>query len=184
MGASIASCSFGNCFSGCPPINLILTNGITRIDSEKFESCKLRSVVIPDTVTEIGYSAFAKCSDLQNITLPEGLKHIDNFAFAWCTNMTAVKIPGTVTEIGDYAFSYCKNITALKIPDGVKSIGESSFSSCEKLTYLQIPDTVEKIGAEAFYGTALTFVELPRNCSYNDDGYKRSFPSKCRISRR
>lgn len=42
-------------------------------------------VVIPEGITEIGESAFYRCSDLLSITLPESVLKIGMTSFAYCT---------------------------------------------------------------------------------------------------
>ena len=73
------------------------------------------STVIPDTVEEIGNSAFKGC---------EGL--------------TSVEIPNSVTRIGEYAF-YGTNLASVTIPEGVTSIGKDAFGGCSALTTINIP---------------------------------------------
>ncbi len=65
------------------------------------------AVVIPNSVTEIGYGAFS-----------------------YCTSLTSVTIPDSVTTIGDYAFYKCTSLTSITIPKSVTSIGEQSFAGC------------------------------------------------------
>ena len=96
---------------------------------------KIKTVIVGDGVTSIGYSAFSSCS-----------------------NLTSVEIPDSVTSIGDYAFSNCSSLTSITIPDGVTSIGSSAFSQCSSLTSVEIPDSVTSIGNGAFYGSRLTDV--------------------------
>ena len=64
-------------------------------------------VVLPSTVTEIGYSAFSNCSRLNSIELPEGLEQIGNNAFYGCKSLTTMKLPDSITKIGKKAFSGC-----------------------------------------------------------------------------
>ena len=52
-----------------------------------FYDCKkLESIYIPDTVTEIGSSAFSKTSALKSIFIPASVKTIDHFAFEYWEN--------------------------------------------------------------------------------------------------
>lgn len=73
-------------------------------------------VVIPATivydgvtydVTEIGNSAFYKCTDMTSITIPISVTSIGYDAFRGCKNLTSVNIPNRVTTIGSAAFTYC-----------------------------------------------------------------------------
>jgi hypothetical protein len=72
------------------------------------QRCFLTSVTIPDSVTSIGFAAFAWCGSLRSATLGSGLRSIGAAAFARC-GLTTITIPSGVTSIGDSAFAYCDN---------------------------------------------------------------------------
>lgn len=59
----------------------------------------LRSVTIPETVTEIGEGAFQGCENIETLTLP-GVNSIGEGAFEGCGNLTSILIPSsdTLTE--------------------------------------------------------------------------------------
>ncbi len=61
---------------------------VTRIADNAFRSAPLTSVIIPDTVTEIGWFAFADCQNLQTITIPASVTAIHYGAFENCPNLT------------------------------------------------------------------------------------------------
>ena len=94
----------------------------------------LESVTIPESVTEIGYSAFRGCAKLTSVTIPAGVTEIGGSAFYGCANLTSVTIPAGVTEIGEEAFSGCAKLTSVTIPEGVTEIERSAFDGCKKLT--------------------------------------------------
>lgn len=94
---------------------------------------KLRSVVIPEGVTEIGKRAFHYCDSLESITVPEGVTSIGDGAFYECEQLTCFGVPGTVTKIGDGAFEYCYKLvevydrSSLNITKGAKSNGKIGY---------------------------------------------------------
>lgn len=50
-----------------------------------FKGCtSLKTIEIPDSVTSIGYEAFANCKSLESIHLPDGVTNIGDLAFARC----------------------------------------------------------------------------------------------------
>lgn len=63
---------------------------VTRIADNAFRSAPLTSVVIPDTVTEIGWFAFANCESLQTITIPASVTLIHYGAFENCPDLTII----------------------------------------------------------------------------------------------
>ena len=73
----------------------------------------LTSIVIPDSVTSIGYTAFYRCTSLTNVTIGSGVTEIENQAFYYCTSLTTVTIGKGVTTIGNNAFQDCPAITTI-----------------------------------------------------------------------
>ena len=119
-------------------------------------------LIIPDSVTSIGYYAFKGFTSLTSITIPDSVTSIGDYAFYFCSSLTSVTIPDSVTSIGDYAFYYCSSLTSVIIPDGVTSIGVCTFTHCSSLTSITIPDGVTSIGYSAFKGcSSLTSVTIP-----------------------
>ena len=108
---------------------------------------------IPNSVREVGHSAFCRCTGLTNIFIPNSVEKIVDWAFSYCTSLTSVVIPNSVKEIGDYAFSGCTGLTNVIIPGSVEKIGDRAFEGCTNLANVMVPESVKKIGAEAFYGT-------------------------------
>ena len=107
-------------------------------------------VVIPKSVTSIGYRAFHNCIGLTEITIPNSVTSIDGSAFYQCTGLTEINIPNSVTSIGYATFSGCTSLTSILIPDSVTSIGDSAFFGCDGLTSILIPDSVTIIKRSAF----------------------------------
>lgn len=101
------------------------------------------SYSIPDSVTQIGYTAFFGA-----------------------TNLTGITIPGTVASIDSDAFVYCENLSEVTISNGVEEIGEEAFGMCP-LTSISIPASVTSIGGGAFSGTQIdSFAVDADNPSY------------------
>ena len=50
------------------PINIILPQNLTKIGNSCFIGAQIKQIAIPDTVTEIGDTAFAYCRQLESIT--------------------------------------------------------------------------------------------------------------------
>ena len=61
---------------------------VTSIEEAAFRSTPVSTVILPDSVTEIGWFAFADCKSLTAITLPASLKSIGYGAFDGCDQVT------------------------------------------------------------------------------------------------
>ena len=129
----------------------------------------MTSITIPDSVTNIGGSAFENCTSLENITIPNSVTSIEKKAFYGCKSLTSITIPDCVTSIGNGAFYGCKSLTSITIPNGVTSIGEGAFRNCKSLTSITIPNGVTSIGRSAFeYCTSLTSIAIPNGVTSID----------------
>ena len=101
-------------------------------EQKEFLHTQLRSVEIPDSVAEIGNSAFWNCEGLEHVKLPEPLKTIPRFMFTNCKNLT-IEIPNGITEIQDGAFAGC-SMKSIKIPATVKVISDTALGGCSWLS--------------------------------------------------
>ena len=160
-------CDYGS--SGAPwhgrVKSAVIAEGVTSIGWCAFYDCaSLTSVTIPDSVTRIGSYAFYDCRSLTSVTIPDSVTRIGDGAFEGCTSLTSVTIPDSVTSIGGDTFRYCTALTSVTIPNSVTSIGGWAFYNCTSLTSVTIPDSVTRIGDWAFYNcTSLTSVTIPNS---------------------
>lgn len=126
---------------------VVIPNSVTRIGYSAFHGCAgLTSIMIPDSVTSIGDSAFRGCAGLTSITIPNSITSIGHRAFEACTGLTNVTIPSSMTSIEDTVFCGCTSLTHVTIPDSVTVIGCATFKNCTGLTSVTIPNGVTSIG--------------------------------------
>lgn len=121
----------------------------------------LKSVVIPENVTEIEYGAFMSCANLKDVTIPNTVSAIGTKAFEgtpWLKDWrdgTSGSEDGDFLIVGDgILLAYRGSAEHVEIPSGVKQIGSEVFKGHKEILDVAIPASVEKICAEAF-----------RNCS-------------------
>ena len=110
----------------------------------------LKSLVIPDSVTNIGDYAFWGCKSLKSLVIPDSVTSIGDGAFWGCSSLSSLVIPDSVTSIGNEAFSGCRSLSSLVIPDGVTSIGDLAFCDCSSLKSLVLPDSVVNLKGNPF----------------------------------
>ena len=107
---------------------------VTSMGEQGFAECSFKSIIIPNSVTSIGYNAIGLCFDLERITIPDSVTSIGENAFSACKSLTSITIPDSVTSIGSRAFLGCSGLTNITIPDSVTSIGSRAFNVCDSLT--------------------------------------------------
>jgi hypothetical protein len=156
----------------------------------------VRKIVLPDSVTRIGHSAFRNCVNLEEITIPDSVERIDGSAFDGCSKLKKIRIPDGVAKISEFVFNECVSLEEIMIPDSVTEIGDyalwmsyDGYPQDSKLTSIVVPASVTAIGQGAF-GCNLSLenvvlppmiTEIPDRCFYNcprvriaiPDGVKR-----------
>ena len=124
-------------------------------------STSVKSIDIPNHITNISDWAFCDCESLTSITIPDSVTSIGGYAFDYCTSLESIIIPNSVTSIGEGAFQDSRGLTSITIPDSMTSISSHTFYNCTSLTSVTIPDSVTSIGGYAFsHCTGLTRVTI------------------------
>ena len=151
----------------CSLTSLVIPDSVTNIGDYAFSDCRsLTDIVIPDGVTSIGDYAFSGCRSLSSVVIPDSVTSIGDWAFNGCKSLADIVIPSSITSIGDYAFEGCSALTSIVIPNGVTSIGDCAFANCSSLTDIVIPDGVTGIGKFAFDGcSSLSSLVIPDSVS-------------------
>lgn len=88
----------------------------------------IKNIIFPDSVTNIGGSAFFNCSNIENVILPSNLTLINSNSFQGCTKLKEIYIPEGVTRIGQNAF-FGDPITSVYLPSTLSSMGAGVFST-------------------------------------------------------
>lgn len=154
--------------------HVVIPEGVKRIggnpDNSIFEDTEteIKSVVIPDSVIEIGERAFNFCESLEALELPSSLRNIEMEAFGNCISLKSLNIPDGVQAIPPGTFDRCSSMEELYIPSSVTKIGAGSklmpqyvgertgLEDCDNLTiYGAAGSAAEKYAQEK----DITFVE-------------------------
>ena len=136
--------------------HVVIPEGVKRIggnpDNSIFEDTEteIKSVVIPDSVIEIGERAFYTCLQLEEVTMGNGVKKIGQEAFAGCFKMKTIHLSDSLQEIGLRAFNFWESLEALELPSSLRNIEMEAFRNCISLKSLNIPDGVQAIPPGTF----------------------------------
>ncbi|AEF81251.1 leucine-rich repeat protein [Leadbettera azotonutricia] len=153
------------------PDSIIIPDSVTEIGAEAFAgSVNLKSIIIPNSVTNIGDKAFSGCKSLKRVFIPDSVIKIGDDAFSKCKSMKSITISGNVINIGQSAFKECKSLSNVIIPESVKEICAETFSKCSSLKNITIPNSVESVLDNAFaYCISLSSVILPEGITGIDN---------------
>ncbi len=121
-----------------------------------------------DTYSNIGM--FYDCASLASVNLPDTIKNIGLSAFNSCDSLQSIFIPMSVTTIQSYAFGYNK-LTSIEVSSQNAKFSSPSGSNCiiDKTTNklvvgcstTVIPSFVTVIGGAAFCGVDLDTITIP-----------------------
>ncbi len=131
---------------------VIVEEGVTSIDHYAFDGCKsIERVTFPDSLQEIGASAFRECENLSGpLVIPKNVNSVDIEAFAKCVNLTEVKILGPVKRLAAREFKGCKSLETVTLPREMRSLGNSVFAECSSLKSVNINTGLESTFSNAF----------------------------------
>ena len=131
---------------------------VVAIGDDAFRGSCLVNVTIPDTVTEIGGSAFENCDNLTNVRISKNLADIGIMAFGNCDALTEIEIPKSISTVryNEFyspvrgPFTGSNSLQTITFEDGMTWIPGYILAGCSGFTTVRIPDTVTTIGDGAF----------------------------------
>ena len=161
-------------------------NGITvtEIGKDVFKDNKnVGRLIIPDSVTKLGYRMCSGCTALSEVRLPAGLTVIPDEAFDGCSSLRTVNFPDTLKEIRSdafcgtdltefiapdsltdvwaYAFKDCGALSAVELKN-VRSVGDGAFESCTALRSIRLSDKMTELSDHIFDGcSSLADIDMP-----------------------
>lgn len=150
--------------NACEYLNVeqvLLPNGLKRIEREAFAYSGLVSINIPESVQHIAERTFLGNSKLKQVQLPNNLSVISKQSFYACKRLDQINMPSNLEVIEDEAF----NETAIKsvtIPGTVKSVGDGAFAK-SKTEHINIESRETQFHSRAFYECVLDDITIDNN---------------------
>ena len=137
---------------------------VTAINNSAFwEKDKLVGIIMPSTVTDVGYNVFKNCTGIEEITVPISLSltkgsNASEAAFAGCTNIKKINFTKGTGIGADYGGYYDRtpwyiskeNDLEITMEEGITRIGHYMFANVTGLKKLELPTTITSIGSDAF----------------------------------
>lgn len=113
--------------------NVIIPETVTLIGITAFSSASIGTMILPGSVTRISVFAFQGVRGVNDVApvikLNEGLAVIDQSAFNGAGIAGEIEIPSTVTKIGEYCFAYTGITTVICKPTTPPALGTGAFTS-------------------------------------------------------
>lgn len=128
--------------------------------------CDDEIIVIPSKynglpVTSIGMGAITSDDKVKSIIIPDSVTYISEQAITYNTNLTSITLGNNVEYIGDYAFANNELLTSIKIPDSTKYIGNYILDYCNGITDIILGNNIE------FFGNLFSSIKKVENLHYN-----------------
>lgn len=116
---------------------------IIAIDDYGFKGdTALQSITLPETITAIGYEAFAECTSLKEFVMPDSVTVVYHRAFFSCEKLTKIKLSEKLTKLNSKTFCNCFALQEIEFPDGFEKLENDVFHHCRSLKKMTIPKTL------------------------------------------
>ena len=95
--------------------NVIIHYGITTIPDSAFLDKKVQNIYLPETMKDLGFNSFKRCTSLTTIILPSSVTEVDNSCFESCTSLTTIYIESDDIMLYGKSFYNCFGISSVHI---------------------------------------------------------------------
>ena len=132
-------------------------------DMQSLISCSIDvdDVTIPEGVTQIAYHAFY-WSHLKSVRLPDSLSNIQRGAFEGCKMLEKVDFGKGLANIGIEVFRECESLKSVVLSPQIKLIEQNAFMN-SGLESIVLNNGLEGINTCAFSGTDIKRLCLPES---------------------
>jgi hypothetical protein len=129
---------------------------VTALADKAFYEKHVTTVVVPDSVTEIGDLCFSGDNYLVSLTLPDGLAELPYGALESCYSLLDFDLPKGLKTIGEGALQSIFYLTHLTIPAGVTDIEQMNFLMMHGLEEVSVAEGSTSFTYDAENGLLMT----------------------------
>ncbi len=130
--------------------DVVLPDGLEKIDEGAFYNCGLREVALPASCVELeGTSHFMHNVHLAQVQLPEGIEVIPPSFVEECTFLEDINVPTTVRQIGERAFLKCRSLKSIQLSPVLETVGDLAFWGVGAMEEISSPATLKSLGKKS-----------------------------------
>ncbi|EAY03223.1 surface antigen BspA-like [Trichomonas vaginalis G3] len=157
-----------NAFYRCFKLQKVHLLRLSSVSDYIFANSALRSIVIGDSLFEIGKYFAAYCFSLESVTIGANVQIVNDGAFDSCINLTYFELQ-SITTIGQYAFQGT-GLPTLELTDKIVRIGNYAFSQSSITKIVFNPNITScLLGKYCFYRCQrIRFISIPSNYILGD----------------
>lgn len=161
----------------------VIGNNVDILD----DGVEVTKLFIPETFKEFNRlkRLFVNDTYLREIYVEDGLEILGYGAFGCARNLTSIRLPNTLKSIGGACFFEDKKLESISLPENLEKISEQAFAGTG-ISQITIPKSVKQLGAQIFQNCQnlkkVVFLNecstMPRGTFLNSTTEKVEFPSK------
>lgn len=149
-------------FQNCTALEIVIVeagSAMASVSPRAFQKCtSLHTLLLPDTITNMGSACLQDCRNLSNFKFPDGLTSLDN-----CLAMSSlvleppqgqnIILPDNILTINSHAFNRNTSLASIRLPISLTTFGSMPFNSCHKLKKVFIPPSLTTVPDLSNYDT-------------------------------
>lgn len=131
---------------------------------DAFSGCaSIDSLVLPDSVSELGTYAFTNCVGLKEIKIGKGLSKLSRGVFRGCSRIHELVVPENILLIEEGAFCKCTNLERVYMETGIQRIKNHAFYGCHKLAEIHLPASILSLDKAVFADCPVVHIKVVPN---------------------
>lgn len=129
---------------------------VTALGHRAFYEKTVTTVVVPDSVTEIGAACFSGDNYLVSLKLPDGLKRLPPASLESCMRLYDFDLPQSLEKIYSSVFEFNYYLTHLTLPSSLTEIEQQNFIGLYGLQSLTLAEDNEAFKLDETNGLLMT----------------------------
>lgn len=129
---------------------------VTALGHRAFYEKHVTTVVVPDSVTEIGAACFSGDNYLVSLKLPDGLKRLPPASLESCMRLYDFDLPQSLEKIYSSVFEFNYYLTHLTLPSSLTEIEQQNFIGLYGLQSLTLAEDNEAFKLDETNGLLMT----------------------------